>query len=78
MISDKMYTCRRETISGTKYRVEVLDADGSPRLSTSYESEEEVERWKLALLKVNPSFSFRVTPINWSETVCIECGQEVW
>ena len=76
-MSDKVYPCRKETISGTRYLVDVLDSAGDVRLKTSFETEEEVERWKVAMSK-NLQLSFRVTPYNWSQEVCIECGQEVY
>lgn len=75
-MTDKVYPCRKETISGTKYLVEILGADGAVRLRTSCQTQEEADKFCAAMVKVNPTLLSRVTPKNWTMEVCIECGEE--
>lgn len=75
-MSKKVYPCRKETISGTKYLVEIIGADGAVRLRTSCQTQEEADQVCAALVKVNQTLTSKVTPKNWTMEVCIECGEE--
>lgn len=71
------FPCRTKQVAGARFYIKVFDADGSPRLSTSRETREEAEEWALRMRKTNPTVYCEITEKHWTETVCVECGQEV-
>lgn len=68
------FPCRTKVISGTSYKVQWFAPDGSLRISSSMWSKEHAER---ELNKPSVSgYTVKITPVNWTKTVCIECGEE--
>lgn len=71
------FPCRTKQLSGARFCVKLLDSDGSLRMSTSFETHEEAEKWILNMQKIRPTVYGEITEKRWTETVCVECGQEV-
>jgi hypothetical protein len=74
------FPCRTKRVECESYRIEIFDADGGPRISTSCETREQAEKWAEMIVGVKPGIYSKITERRWTENVCIECGTEldVW
>ena len=75
------FPCRTKINSGTNYHVAVWTKgnetmSGSPSGLTSFDTEEEAQRYIDSLGDLIGKYT--ITPNNWTEEVCIECGKEIW
>jgi hypothetical protein len=78
-MADEEFPCRTKEIRGVNYRVKFYDQAGDLRMSTSYRDEKErAEKYVKRMVEACPQLRGEITEHPFTETVCIDCGQEVW
>lgn len=78
-MADQEFPCRTKQISGIIYRVKFYDEKGDLRISTSYRDDKDRAERYVKTMRETCSLRGEIIEQPYTDTVCIECGQEsIW